>query len=79
MSFREHRLIDMIRCDVTGCTSVIRLPEPLPYFEARDALEAAAVDAGWLHYSGANATRDYCRVHAPRPGHRMRLVWGEPR
>jgi hypothetical protein len=72
----EDRRIVGFACDATDCTAELRPDLPTSdWFAAFDYLEKFAAEQGWSIWVG-RSRRYYCRVHAPRPGHSMRLVRG---
>lgn len=74
MTQREYTTSDGIVCDVTGCDSSLIVERGNPWAVYKLLQQIAPLE-GWSRYVG-RGHRDYCPDHAPRPGHKMRRVWG---
>jgi hypothetical protein len=74
MTYREERTIDGLCCDAPGCERIFNMP-CLPSFDAYDYIREYASKDGWSCWAG-RGQRHYCPVHSPKPGHKMRAVWG---
>lgn len=80
ISVQHDRLKFRVYCDATGCEQVCETGW-IPYkdvYEYRKGFSEALAIGGWTCYRG-RSERHYCPIHAPRPGHSMRLMWGDPR
>ena len=78
-----HSVDTRIACDATGCDEV-RVSDLWGMDDWDTASRAESdfrdrlVREGWTCWA-SHSQRHYCPIHAPRPGHSMRLIWGEPR
>lgn len=78
-SFLEHdRVKRVIACDATGCEERRADKWRKPAYGLDGAFVSALITEGWSEWVG-RSHRHYCPEHGPRPGNRMRLVWGNAR
>lgn len=66
----DHYVTVGVRCDAKDCTTEVVGP---PLSSGNPTYLRRAVAEGWTLWR-SRGRRAYCRVHKPRPGHRMQEI-----